>query len=356
MRILVVDDDAIFREELTDLLKEEGHAVQAAPSVAKAVELLEQDEVDVVLSDLKMPRQSGLQLLREVRARWPRTLVVMITGFATVETALESMKLGAFDYVRKPFRIEELRATLTLVAQERAFRAAPSSARDAVREARGLAASGEHPVLYFGTTAPRRAPHVEFVPLDPGTPAELLERARAFVAVHPGGGIVIDGLDRMLEHHRLEDVVGALDQLRTLLEGHGPLRVSFDPTRVTTAAAAAVAGTVAAEETQGTLEAMANPIRRLVLQRLATGPAPFGEVMAAAGLDDSPKMSFHLRKLLDAGLATHEADTYRLSGRGRAVVRLLIDATFLPPSSDAGNQAFVAPGSPGAPPTRRPDG
>jgi hypothetical protein len=159
----------------------------------------------------------------------------------------------------------------------------------------------------------------------------------------------------MLEHHRLEDVVDALDQLRTLLDGHGPLRVSFDPARVSTAAAAAVAGTVAADETQGTLEAMANPIRRLVLQRLATGPAPFGEVMAAAGLDDSPKMSFHLRKLLDAGLATHEDDAYRLSGRGRAVVRLLIDATFLPPSSDAGNQAFTAAGSVTAPPTRRSD-
>jgi CheY-like chemotaxis protein len=355
MRVLVVDDDAIFREELAELLADEGHTVHAAPNVAKAIESLEQDEVDVVLTDLKMPRQSGMQLLREVRTRWPRTLVVMITGFATVETALESMKLGAFDYVRKPFRIEELRATLTLVAQEREFRSAPPAARDAGREARSLAASGEHPVLYFGPHAPRAASHVEFVPLDPAAPAELLDLTRTFLDAHPTGGVVIDGLDRMLARHRLEDVVATLDQLRSLLEGHGPLRVAFDPTQVTTAAAAAVAGTVAADETQGTLEAMANPIRRRVLQRLATGPAPFGEVMAAAGLDDSPKMSFHLRKLLDADLATHEEDTYRLSSRGRAVVRLLIDATFLPLSSDAGNQAFAAATSGAATPPRRPD-
>lgn len=343
MRIIVVDDDAIFREELTDLLKDEGHHVRAAPSVAKASEALDQDEADVVLTDLKMPRQNGLQLLREVRARWPRTLVIVITGFATVETALESMKLGAFDYVRKPFRIDELRATLAMAAQERAFRTPPPTARDAGREARSLSASGEHPVLYFGAAAPPRAPHVEFVLLDPGTPAELVDHSRAFLERHPTGGIVVDGLDRMLAHQRLEDVVGALDQVRTLLDGHGPLRVSFDPTRVTPAAATAVAGTVAAEETQGTLEAIANPIRRRALQRLATGPATFGEAMTAAGLDDSPKMTFHLRKLVDAGLATHEEDKYQLSGRGRAVVRLLTDATFLPPSSDAGNQAFPSP-------------
>lgn len=352
MRILVVDDDAIFRQELSELLTDEGHAVSVAPSVVKALEAMEGDEFDVVLTDLKMPRQSGLQLLRDVRARWPRTLVIMITGFATVETALEAMKLGAFDYVRKPFRIEQLRATLEQAAQERVFRAAPELSRDPGREARALAASGDHAVLYFGTSVPRRNPGVEFVALDHATPAELLDHTRAFVAGHPNGAVVIDGLDRVMEHHRLEDVVAMLEQLRVLLEGHGPLRVAFDPARVTAAAASAVGDRVAATETQGTLEAMANPIRRRALQRLAAGPAEFGDLMAAAGLDDSPKMSFHVRKLLDAGLASHEADKYRLSTRGRAVVQLLVGATFLPPSGTGGNLAFASTAD--TPPRDRP--
>ncbi|MCI4369577.1 MAG: response regulator, partial [Thermoplasmata archaeon] len=106
MRLLIVDDDAVFREELSDILRDDGHEVHSAPSVPKAIEELEREDFDAVFSDLKMPRQSGLVLLRDVRQRWPQTLVVMITGFATVETAVDAMKLGAFDYIRKPFTID----------------------------------------------------------------------------------------------------------------------------------------------------------------------------------------------------------------------------------------------------------
>lgn len=139
MRILVVDDDPVFRQELSDLLVEDGHNVASASSAPKAIDVLTNQEVDVVLTDLKMPRQSGLELLAEIRHRWPRTLVVMITGYATVETALEAMKLGAFDYIRKPFRAEQVQETLRLVAQEHAYESAPDSFRDPMREARALA-------------------------------------------------------------------------------------------------------------------------------------------------------------------------------------------------------------------------
>ena len=71
MRLLVVDDDAVFREDLAELLRDEGHEVAVAPSAPKALEALTEGEFEVVLTDLKMPRQSGLDLLRVVRQRWP---------------------------------------------------------------------------------------------------------------------------------------------------------------------------------------------------------------------------------------------------------------------------------------------
>ena len=343
----MVDDDAVFRDELTELLREDDHAVAAAPSVAKALETLEHDEVDVVLTDLKMPRQGGLELLREIRKRWPRTFVVMITGYATVETALEAMKHGAFDYLRKPFRIEQVRETLRSVAQEHEFEAPQDAARDPVREARTLAAGGKHEVLLFAEPAAPAEPHLHVEPLDPHNPSRLVERTQAFVAEHPNASVVVAGAERLLEHHRLEDILGVLDGMRAALAGHGPLRVGFNPHRVTPAVAAALGGTVAADETHATLEALANPIRRKVLQRLAQAPASFGETMQAAGLDDSPKMAFHLRKLVETGLVSHEQETYRLTTRGVAGARLLTDAMFLPPAGDAGNLAF---------PGRRPPG
>jgi DNA-binding response OmpR family regulator len=340
VRILVVDDDAVFRDELADLLREDDHTVIAVPSVAKALESLEHDEADVVLTDLKMPRQGGLELLREVRNRWPRTFVIMVTGYATVETALDAMKLGAFDYLRKPFRIEQVRETLRLVTQEHEFESPQETYRDPVREARTLAAGGKHEVLLFAEQRPPEEPHLHFELLDPRNPSRLAERTEAFLADHPNAGVVVSGAERLLEHHRLEDILGVLDRLRADLAGHGPLRVGFNPRRVTPSVAAALGGAVSAEETHATLEALANPIRRKVLQRLSQAPASFGEAMQAAGLDDSPKMAFHLRKLVETGLVAHEKETYRLTTRGVAGARLLTDATFLPPSGDSGNLAF----------------
>ncbi len=340
MRLLVVDDDKVFREELSELLRDDGHSVTAESSVAKALEALGSAEFDVVLTDLKMPRTSGMELLREVRSRWPRTLVVMVTGFATIETALEAMKGGAFDYVRKPFRIEQVRETLRLADQEREFETPPGSARDPLTEARNLAAGGRHEVLFLGDPIPPEEPHLHPTRLDPQDLVGLADRCTTFLADHPNGAVVISNAERLVEVHRLEDVVALFGRLREALAGHGPLRVAFNPRRVPDAVATALAGSVAPEPTHAVLEALANPIRRGVLQRLSEGPAAFSEVMRAAGLDDSPKMSFHVRKLVDAGLLRHDGQLYLLTPRGVAAVGLLRDAAFLPPSSDADNLAF----------------
>lgn len=340
VRILVVDDDAVFREELSELLRDERHDVRTDGSVAKALESLEEAEYDVVLTDLKMPRQTGLDLLREVRGRWPRTLVVVLTGYATVETALEAMKLGAFDYIRKPFRIEQVRETLRLVAQEHDFETAPETYRDPVREAQALSGGGQHEVLYFGEPGAIPAPHLHIATLDAGNPVGMADQTEAFLREYPNGAVVITGIESLLEHHRLEDVVGILDRIRKDLVGHGPLRVGFNPRRISPTVAVAIGGAVSAEQTHSALEALANPIRRKVLQRLADAPASFSTVMQAAGLDDSPKMSFHLRKLVEADLVLHEGESYRLTARGEAALRLITDATFLPPAGTSENLAF----------------
>ena len=357
MRVLVVDDDAVFREELSELLRDDGHAVDSAPSVPKATEALEHREYDLVLTDLKMPRHGGLELLREVRHRWPRTLVVVVTGYASVETALDAMKLGAFDYVRKPFRIEQVRETLRLAAQEHEFESPADARRDPLREARSLAASGRHEVLLLGEAPPDPTPRLHVAPLDPADLVVLRQQVVDFVAGHPDAAVVLTGVERLLARHRLEDVVHLLDQLRGDLAGHGPLRVGFNPRRVPPSAAIAVGSAVASDETHGTLEALANPIRRKVLERLALGPGSFGEVMAAAGLDDSPKMSFHLKRLTEAGLLLHEDERYRLTARGDAAVGLLSGAAFLPPASTEGNLAFprAAPASGEKPARGKPD-
>lgn len=107
-RILVVDDEKVIREILTEFLTMEGYQVGAAEDGHKALDELALRPYDLVISDLKMPRMSGLQLLERLAADGVNVLTVIMTGFGTVETAIEAMKRGAYDYILKPFKVEEV--------------------------------------------------------------------------------------------------------------------------------------------------------------------------------------------------------------------------------------------------------
>src|SRR5512137_2192211 len=120
-RILVVDDELSMREFLQILLSKEGHTVLTAGDVAGALERFRESEPDLVVSDLRLGRESGLDLLRAVKAESPRTEVVIMTAFATAENAVQAMKLGAHDYVLKPFKVEELRLVLDKALEHRAL-------------------------------------------------------------------------------------------------------------------------------------------------------------------------------------------------------------------------------------------
>jgi response regulator RpfG family c-di-GMP phosphodiesterase len=107
-RVLVVDDEKFIRDIIADFLGMEGYIVRTAEDGTSAVNELERARYDIVISDLKMPKMGGLDLLREVTRAHPDTLTVIMTGFGTVETAIDAMKRGAYDYILKPFKVEEV--------------------------------------------------------------------------------------------------------------------------------------------------------------------------------------------------------------------------------------------------------
>lgn len=119
-RVLVVDDDFRVREVLARLLKAQGYGVVEASDTDTALATLARDgEVPLVLSDLHMPGRDGMELLREVRARYPDTAVVMLTGDGDVATAVECLKVGARDYLSKPVQAQEVRARIDKALAER---------------------------------------------------------------------------------------------------------------------------------------------------------------------------------------------------------------------------------------------
>jgi two-component system response regulator PilR (NtrC family) len=111
-RVLVVDDERSMREVLSIALRQAGYEVTLADGGAAALERLRNETFDLVVTDLRMRETDGMAVLRAVRELAPETVVVVVTAYASTETAVEAMKLGAYDYVTKPFKLDEIRVTL----------------------------------------------------------------------------------------------------------------------------------------------------------------------------------------------------------------------------------------------------
>jgi len=115
LNLLIVDDERSMRESCREVAHSLGFNTRAADSPEHAYHALDANPVDVVLLDLRLPGTSGLEVLREIKRRRPETLVIVMTGFATVQSAVQAMKLGAYDYITKPFNFDELRLVLERV-------------------------------------------------------------------------------------------------------------------------------------------------------------------------------------------------------------------------------------------------
>jgi DNA-binding NtrC family response regulator len=136
--ILVVEDDAAMRDLLTEELSDAGYSVQAASGASIGLELARADRFDLIITDLRMPEMDGFDLIRGVRALPEPPHVVMITAFGSIETAIRAVKLGAYDYITKPFEIEELLLVADKALGERALRTKVARLQREVEERFGL--------------------------------------------------------------------------------------------------------------------------------------------------------------------------------------------------------------------------
>jgi CheY-like chemotaxis protein/DNA-binding transcriptional ArsR family regulator len=342
MRVLVVDNDWEFRDGLTTLLRDGGHTATGVGSASLAINSLEREEFDTLFTDLKVGRTSGMELLATARKRWPRILVVMLTGQATVETAVQALQLGAFDYLRKPVSPEQVRRVLDLVSQQLALTRAGAKPLDPVHYASALAAEGGYEVLLISPPPVHITEEkVSHLPLDPENPVRIREAVADFVEPKDKAAVVLAAVEQLLARHREEDIAILLEKIRALLEGKGPLAVGYDPKKITATGALAVRASIVATDAAATLDSLSNPIRRLVLRRLSNGPCSFTQALEAAHLDDTSLIAFHLRKLTDAGLVAHAArEQYELTPRGTGVIKILSSIDELDSRKGSGNRIF----------------
>ncbi|MBI3769096.1 MAG: sigma-54-dependent Fis family transcriptional regulator [Deltaproteobacteria bacterium] len=118
-QLLVIDDDAVTRELLTEVLQSEGYLVAACDSGPRALERAEHEHFDLAVTDVRMPEMDGIAVTRALKARDPAIQVIVMTAFGSVETAVEAIRHGAFDYVSKPMNLEEIKSTVRRALGER---------------------------------------------------------------------------------------------------------------------------------------------------------------------------------------------------------------------------------------------
>jgi len=187
--ILVVDDERTIQDSIAWCLRADGHDVRTAPDGEEAMAIMAGQDFDVVISDIIMPGVSGIELLRKTRALQPQKLFVLITAFATVETAVEALREGASDYIVKPFKFDELRLRVRRLLEHQAASQEPALFHRAVESSvpdRSLL--GESAAMRaVRTQVARTGPAVSNVLItgESGTGKELV--ARAIHAASPRG-------------------------------------------------------------------------------------------------------------------------------------------------------------------------
>jgi two-component system response regulator PilR (NtrC family) len=132
-RILIVEDENSMREVLRILLEGESYEVISAPDGLKGLSYIDKDIFDLVITDIKMPGADGFEVLKKVKHISPDTIVLMITAFGTTEAAIEAMKLGAYDYINKPFKIDEIRLIVKKALEKKRLSEEVSLLRDKVK-------------------------------------------------------------------------------------------------------------------------------------------------------------------------------------------------------------------------------
>src|SRR3954451_7547302 len=186
-RILVVEDDESLRRVTRAQLEKCGYDTAVACDVQEALELLEKEPRDLIITDLNLPGASGMELLKHVRLEYPETTVVVVTAYGTIETAVDSMRAGAYDYITKPVHPDELRALVTRVLERRQLIEEVRALRSTLDQKYGFEnIIGRSSALLQVLDSASRVAHTDATVLvlgETGTGKELLAKAIHFISL-----------------------------------------------------------------------------------------------------------------------------------------------------------------------------
>lgn len=197
LNLLIVDDERSIREACREVAQSLGFNPYVADSAEHAYRLLETQSVDAALIDLRLPGAGGLDALRRIKERRPEALVIVVTGYGTVQSAVQAMKIGAYDYVTKPFSLDELKLLLERVVNHLRLKSENRMLREKVKSKQGFGGivgrSPEMEKLYRIIAKAANSIHPVLILGESGTGKEMVARSIHYTgpisrqAVHPSG-------------------------------------------------------------------------------------------------------------------------------------------------------------------------
>lgn len=356
MKVMVVDDDHTIVDAIKTLLKTEGHEPAGMYSGEECLNNLK-GEVDLILLDIKMPGMDGIETLRNIKRIKPDTYVVMLTAFATVDTAVEAMKEGAFDYIRKPFAMEDMKDILMDVTEDiklkkkykviglmkgeeldcfeifkNVFRnnvkymCVTTKKPETINERYGLKNVSYVLITeenYIGEPGGKKEERIG--PKEIDKLKTLIER---FITENENTAILISNMEELMRKNLLSTIKEFIYYLDEKVRSKNTsVILSVSPESRDVPGLTEIENRIADLHIRHISESISNPLRRNIILTLDINRnCSFTRITKEVRIRDSPKLSFHLRKLKSHGIiGQNKEKNYFLTESGMEAATILKD-------------------------------
>lgn len=328
-RIMFVDDDPSILDAAKTAIESYGYEVTTARSGEECLKKLE--DADLVFLDIKMPGMDGIETLKRIKKLRPVLPVIMITAYATVDTAIEAMKEGAFDYVRKPFDVDDLEGSILAALEEIKFeklKQVDYGGDNFFTKFKEMTAQQPGICIVKDVACADGLENVRAISLQEGWRPRSVDDIREEVerSLTPGTVVLLANLEYLLEGNSLDGLRSFLKWLYRTVSAHkGTLILSTDFDKVDRVTADDIRDLIDDIRLGLFSESISNYLRRQVIQLLADdGKYSFTKIAQHLGIKDNPKLSFHLKKLKDDGVIEQDEDKrYFLSRVGAEIADIL---------------------------------
>jgi len=347
VRLLLVDDDKEILDQMSKFLERRGFNADTASSGQKAINRIDKEEYDLVITDLKMPRISGMDVLAAVKEKSPSTYVMILTGYGTIETAVNAMKIGAFDYLSKPFKMKDLLEKVDLVRKEMKLRKDIKRIK-LIEEFKGVdyidflrEYNIDRPMLLITSKDPSKIvekfdieqPEMVWlsneesdISIPPKKLVLLKDKIKSYTNRNEIGIIFIQGLEELIDLHGWNNIKRFLYFISNEVTKEGfQIILTVRPETLDNSAIREVAGLMARDFVKAVGDSLSNRARVGIVSLLSTeNELTFTNIKTKLKVVNSSALAFHLKKLLKEDFIYISGDKkYKLSEKGAKFSELI---------------------------------